>query len=191
MTDAQLKPCPFCGGDAKHVIDHTTECVDQLYCTSCFASITDRDKHGDCITLWNARADLSPVVKSLEWVDWEHTGRTVDGRKYLKRALTRVGNYFLMQRLSDGLFVVSYDIRNDEQHVGKTEAEAMQKAQDEQNRRILSALNFTPSDKDKEIERLRKALSTIEGAYYNEGEGMKRRAARMRALASAALEERG
>lgn len=49
----------------------------------------------------------------------------------------------------------------------------------------------TPSDKDKEIERLREALTEIERIYYNEGEGMKRRAARMRALASAALEERG
>lgn len=47
----------------------------------------------------------------------------------------------------------------------------------------------TQSDKDKEIERLREVLIEIERTYYNEGENVKRRAARMRVLASEALTE--
>lgn len=54
-----------------------------------------------------------------------------------------------------------------------------------------SGISPTQSDKDKEIERLREVLIEIERIYYNEGEDVKRRAARMRALASEALEERG
>lgn len=56
--DDKLKPCPFCGGGARYVPDHTTEGCDYLYCTSCNASVEDRDRQGDCVDTWNTRATL-------------------------------------------------------------------------------------------------------------------------------------
>lgn len=107
MTDAQLKPCPFCGGEAE------LGGMDGNLYVRCISCLCDgpifQHTVAEPISTWNTRSGISP----------------------------------------------------------------------------------TQSDKDTEVARLREALSTIEGAYYNEGEGMKRRAARMRALASAALEERG
>lgn len=58
MTDAQLKPCPFCGcanvksgGDDKFV---------GAWCLNCGCI---GPNHYDCRFDWNTRADLSPSVK--------------------------------------------------------------------------------------------------------------------------------
>lgn len=71
MTDApELKPCPFCGGEANYHPDHTTERLDTVYCSRCDVSVSDFNidgPQGSCIAGWNTRADLPPKVKPLEW----------------------------------------------------------------------------------------------------------------------------
>lgn len=51
-TEVELKPCPFCGGEAAGAIVDGVEFVE---CTSCQASITS-----DSGTTWNTRASLTP-----------------------------------------------------------------------------------------------------------------------------------
>tara|TARA_X000001316_G_scaffold12129_2_gene5696 strand:- start:704 stop:1150 length:447 start_codon:yes stop_codon:yes gene_type:complete len=75
MTDApELKPCPFCGGDASASPDseHSTAFVLTHYSKGC--PIDDLwDWYPDeeqAITAWNTRADLAkPRVKPLVWED--------------------------------------------------------------------------------------------------------------------------
>jgi Lar family restriction alleviation protein len=59
MSAPELKPCPFCGGEAVYYIDHTTECCDSVYCQTCGAAVSDFDlegPQGSCVELWNRRA---------------------------------------------------------------------------------------------------------------------------------------
>ena len=62
----ELKPCPFCGGEAKRRNMQVCEdgCESWVECTSCFAT-TDRldSPMGlDASGLWNTRADLPKEV---------------------------------------------------------------------------------------------------------------------------------
>lgn len=75
MAEYELKPCPFCGGEAKYensmemnpVIDESGAYVDAdfvywetVYCTKCkvqiFSGDNDEDE-GYAIELWNRRAN--------------------------------------------------------------------------------------------------------------------------------------
>ena len=57
----QLKPCPFCGGEASNM--HAYGLHERVYCRKCFAStstsFTDR---GKAFAAWNARTDLSQAL---------------------------------------------------------------------------------------------------------------------------------
>jgi len=53
MTD--LKPCPFCGGDARYRPDHTVEAVHSVSCQSCDAHLSEFSIEGDCRIRWNTR----------------------------------------------------------------------------------------------------------------------------------------
>jgi Lar family restriction alleviation protein len=54
MTE-KLKPCPFCGGEAK--IHNTYDGMFQIECTNCFARVFyDRTKKS-VINRWNRRVD--------------------------------------------------------------------------------------------------------------------------------------
>lgn len=73
MSEApELKPCPFCGGEAVTVFDHTDEACHAYGCRTCSVWV-DRYTADDPIAAWNRRADLvaapSVTVKPLEWAD--------------------------------------------------------------------------------------------------------------------------
>lgn len=54
----ELLPCPFCGGEARHFVDHTTEQCDEILCQSCCAVLSDfhlDGPQGACVAAWNTR----------------------------------------------------------------------------------------------------------------------------------------
>jgi len=57
MTD--LKPCPFCGGNAKLMTYHYQTLGDMLYvtCLSCGNETTGKLTAGEAIAAWNRRVD--------------------------------------------------------------------------------------------------------------------------------------
>lgn len=69
----ELKPCPFCGGEAE-IVD-AEECGPQAYVVTCNGCMTSSrvifalmdDVTFDLVSAWNTRADLLPVVKPLVW----------------------------------------------------------------------------------------------------------------------------
>lgn len=53
----QLKPCPFCGGTAKTVIDDETESKFGVKCTFCGAGIfAEKETLQEAVDAWNARS---------------------------------------------------------------------------------------------------------------------------------------
>lgn len=74
MTDTKaLKPCPFCGGEAKPCNGHVDEPT-EIRCVGCKASIHGTEyQHtkrlisweGNAIDKWNTRADLSSDAVTL------------------------------------------------------------------------------------------------------------------------------
>lgn len=56
-----LKPCPFCGGKARHVANGGDHWV---ACKQC-AATTAESKLGDAIALWNGRASDHPAAPEM------------------------------------------------------------------------------------------------------------------------------
>ena len=60
MSDEELKPCPFCGGEAKL---ENMGFPHHVYCTNCGARVTGRgfgeDGEADAIRKWNQRSEVS------------------------------------------------------------------------------------------------------------------------------------
>lgn len=56
MTD--LKPCPFCGGEAKRSIETFERTIlSWIYCTNCGAAGGYRPTEAEAIAAWNTRAE--------------------------------------------------------------------------------------------------------------------------------------
>ena len=60
----ELKPCPFCGGDAmvsnvtrKYLLGGETEDRFAISCISCGANGGDKKTKEECIEIWNRRTD--------------------------------------------------------------------------------------------------------------------------------------
>lgn len=63
MSETKLKPCPFCGGEAR--IEHLPWCFDSaVICNNCYARITDEPLLA--IKAWNTRKPMDNIVSELE-----------------------------------------------------------------------------------------------------------------------------
>lgn len=58
MTDKKLKPCPFCGGEAK--VRNFISGRD-VHCKNCYASVKILDSKEEAIKAWNTRTNMIPV----------------------------------------------------------------------------------------------------------------------------------
>ena len=71
MSMTELKPCPFCGGKARIMLEDEhlpDECFHNIYCTSCGAQFWVKSKT-EAITVWNRRierGELREVVYCYE-----------------------------------------------------------------------------------------------------------------------------
>ena len=68
MTE-QLKPCPFCGGEAEFIGGLPKSGCDRVECTKCWAEVYGDDRD-EAIAAWNTRA--APKVKPLVWAGEEN-----------------------------------------------------------------------------------------------------------------------
>lgn len=65
MEKNELKPCPFCGGEARIQFDYEGKTfadgkwdfVYYAHCTKCFAMTAIRNRHDTAAELWNTRTD--------------------------------------------------------------------------------------------------------------------------------------
>lgn len=84
MADINLKPCPFCGGEAEIVEQKHREYASTFYvrCKGyCIKQHDFRDKER-AVEAWNTR---KPIEKILEWLD-EHCFSLADFGDYVIQA---------------------------------------------------------------------------------------------------------
>lgn len=53
MSD-EIKPCPFCGGEAEYGL---TMAGEEVYCTACYANMPRMTTADEAIGRWNARSE--------------------------------------------------------------------------------------------------------------------------------------
>lgn len=69
MSDDQLKPCPFCGGEAEY---EGLYC----YCLQCESRMADNPDEASAIAAWNRRA--SPTSEAIRREALEEAARVVE-----------------------------------------------------------------------------------------------------------------
>ncbi len=60
MTDKKLKPCPFCGGEAR-LYSTGNGVVNYIRCLDCHSSTAAFNRVHKVIAVWNTRTDKKPV----------------------------------------------------------------------------------------------------------------------------------
>lgn len=69
MSDLTLKPCPFCGGEARLVKDFCSfKDWNYVRCEECGAMTSTADNAYRAINYWNQRAEIDRVFEELETV---------------------------------------------------------------------------------------------------------------------------
>lgn len=66
----KLKPCPFCGGEAKlwsgNIDDDYLDVYYDVYCTACNCMTPKFHAEESAITFWNRRRPIDKIVEQLE-----------------------------------------------------------------------------------------------------------------------------
>ncbi len=57
----ELLPCPFCGGEARYIADHTLEKNDTIVCPKCICEISAFHHGDEFVSAWNTRVKPTPV----------------------------------------------------------------------------------------------------------------------------------
>ena len=70
--DAQLEPCPFCGGAEQHVFGFRVDSGWRwsVTCMSCGSATGDRDTEQDALNLWNRETRKEAEVSDEEYDRW-------------------------------------------------------------------------------------------------------------------------
>lgn len=95
MTDRELKPCPFCGGDAERVDIAEGEnaggsCIS---CTACQASgNVEFGYKENFVSNWNRRASHNRERGEVKQLEWKFLSTPPSGEEY---ASTSLGTYFI------------------------------------------------------------------------------------------------
>lgn len=68
MSEIKLKPCPFCGGEAKISTCDWGYSVKEYwcYCSSCGCETQKYHSKEDAIVQWNTRTSMANIVEKLE-----------------------------------------------------------------------------------------------------------------------------
>jgi len=117
MTDTDLKPCPFCGGEAEirermdeNIWDHSQVVWQSVSCGNIDCDLQGYDwpkeAEPNAVERWNTRADPSPVVKPLSFEeavsiveDTEVAEMTEEGDRRWTRRMAEA----IMNRVNGGL----------------------------------------------------------------------------------------
>ena len=81
---ADLKPCPFCGGEAETENRHNRY-TDwwEVKCTDCNASLNERYEYEfEAVDAWNTRKPMEAVVAKLEKKSKEYTKKAEEHEVY-------------------------------------------------------------------------------------------------------------
>lgn len=62
----ELKPCPFCGGEAQYSEESRFH-ISWVYCSNCGAASGYRNTEAEAIAAWNTRADEAPECEQEEF----------------------------------------------------------------------------------------------------------------------------
>lgn len=64
MSETKLKPCPFCGGEAKALRNIHNYYI--VKCSKCSISTLQRGKKAEAINAWNTRKPIDRILERLE-----------------------------------------------------------------------------------------------------------------------------
>ena len=64
MSETNLLPCPFCGGEARHYTPGPTD--HHIECRSCAADVGGYMEKAEAIAAWNARSVTAAAVMGYE-----------------------------------------------------------------------------------------------------------------------------
>lgn len=89
----ELKPCPFCGGEAEFFEDEFF-CRYSVVCTECGAGTDTYGVERDAMDAWNRRIEPTFAPDELDIIS-RYMRQDFDGKGTLERAILKKCNYAL------------------------------------------------------------------------------------------------
>lgn len=62
----ELKPCPFCGGEAKIIENNHYTDIHSVMCKNCFSETDRYHTQEEAMAQWNKRKPIKKIVEELE-----------------------------------------------------------------------------------------------------------------------------